>query len=125
MLPEPFEIDEENAKLINTAIVSNKKIVGVGTTSVRALESIADAIGFEEKNKILIRACKGETSKFIYPGYRFKVINTLVTNLHLPKSTPLMMTSAFSSMELILKAYNEAVREKYRFFSYGDSMLIL
>jgi S-adenosylmethionine:tRNA ribosyltransferase-isomerase len=67
----------------------------------------------------------GKTSKFIYPGYKFKVINTLITNLHLPKSTPLMMASAFSSRELMLKAYNEAVKEKYRFFSYGDSMLIL
>ncbi|MDR3306322.1 MAG: tRNA preQ1(34) S-adenosylmethionine ribosyltransferase-isomerase QueA [Endomicrobium sp.] len=125
MLPEHFEIDETNAEIINNAVINNKKVTGVGTTSVRALESTADAVGFEEGGKTLIKARSGETSKFIYPGYKFKIINTLITNLHLPKSTPLMMASAFSSRELMLKAYNEAVKEKYRFFSYGDSMLII
>jgi S-adenosylmethionine:tRNA ribosyltransferase-isomerase len=125
MLPEQFEIDEANAEIINAAIRNNKKVAGVGTTSVRALESTADASGFEENGKTLIKAYSGKTSKFIYPGYKFKVINTLITNLHLPKSTPLMMASAFSSRELMLKAYNEAIKEKYRFFSYGDSMLTL
>jgi S-adenosylmethionine:tRNA ribosyltransferase-isomerase len=125
MFPEYFEIDKANVEIINKSIRNNKKIVGVGTTSVRALESIADAVGFEEDGKILIKAYSGKTSKFIYPGHVFKIINTLITNLHLPKSTPLIMASAFASRELILKAYKEAVKEKYRFFSYGDSMLIL
>ncbi|MDR2251759.1 MAG: tRNA preQ1(34) S-adenosylmethionine ribosyltransferase-isomerase QueA, partial [Endomicrobium sp.] len=125
MLPEQFEIDETNAEIINTAIRNNKKVASVGTTSVRALETTADTSCFEENGKTLIKAYSGKTSKFIYPGYKFKIINTLITNLHLPKSTPLMMAGAFSSRDLILKAYSEAVKEKYRFFSYGDSMLIL
>jgi S-adenosylmethionine:tRNA ribosyltransferase-isomerase len=125
MLPERFEIDKTSAEIINFSIINNNKVVGVGTTSVRALESTADIASFEENGKTLIKAYCGNTSKFIYPGYKFKVINTLITNLHLPKSTPLMMASAFSSRELMLKAYNEAVKEKYRFFSYGDSMLIV
>jgi S-adenosylmethionine:tRNA ribosyltransferase-isomerase len=125
MLPEQFEIDKTNAKIINSAIINKTRVIAVGTTSVRALESTADVASFEENRKRLIKAYSGNTSKFIYPGYKFKVINSLITNLHLPKSTPLMMASAFSSRELILKAYNEAVKEKYRFFSYGDAMLIL
>ncbi|MDR0978314.1 MAG: tRNA preQ1(34) S-adenosylmethionine ribosyltransferase-isomerase QueA [Endomicrobium sp.] len=125
MLPEYFKIDRTNAEKINNAVLNDKKIIGVGTTSVRALESAADVAGFGNNKKILLKEYSGETSKFIYPGYKFKIINTMITNLHLPKSTPLLMTSAFSSRKLILKAYSEAVKEKYRFFSYGDSMLIL
>jgi S-adenosylmethionine:tRNA ribosyltransferase-isomerase len=125
MLPEQFEIDETNAKIVNSAIINRSRVIGVGTTSVRALESIADVVSFEENGKTLIKAYSENTSKFIYPGYKFKVINTLITNLHLPKSTPLMMASAFSSRKLMLKAYSEAVKERYRFFSYGDAMLIL
>lgn len=125
MLPEQFEIDETNAEIINTAIRNNKKVTGVGTTSVRALETTTDTSYFEENGKTLIKAYSGKTSKFIYPGYKFKIVNTLITNLHLPKSTPLMMASAFSSRDLMLKAYSEAVKERYKFFSYGDSMLIL
>jgi len=125
MLPEQFEIDETNVEIINTAIRNNKKVTGVGTTSVRALETTADTSYFEENGKTLIKAYSGKTSKFIYPGYKFKIVNTLITNLHLPKSTPLMMASAFSSRDLMLKAYSEAVKERYKFFSYGDSMLIL
>ncbi|MDR2645542.1 MAG: tRNA preQ1(34) S-adenosylmethionine ribosyltransferase-isomerase QueA [Endomicrobium sp.] len=125
MLPEQFEIDETNAEIINTAIRNNKKVTGVGTTSVRALETAADTSCFEENGKTLIKAYSGKTSKFIYPGYKFKIVNTLITNLHLPKSTPFMMASAFSSRDLMLKAYSEAIKERYKFFSYGDSMLIL
>ncbi|GHT53249.1 S-adenosylmethionine:tRNA ribosyltransferase-isomerase [Endomicrobiia bacterium] len=125
MLPEKFTLDRTNAEIINSAIKNKKKVVAVGTTSVRAVESIAEEIMESPKGKACVRGCSGETSIFIYPGYQFKVINALVTNLHLPKSTPLMMTSAFSSRKLMLKAYNEAVQKKYRFFSYGDSMLIL
>ncbi len=125
MMSEKFSIDAKNTEMINTAIRSGKKVAAVGTTSTRALESLAFLAGYEENGKTLIREFYGETSIFIYPGYEFKIINTLITNLHLPKSTPLMMASAFASRELMLKAYSEAVREKYRFFSYGDSMLIL
>jgi len=119
MLPEKFSIDEQNAEIINSTKAAGKNVFAVGTTSCRALESLAVRQG-----KIL-KACSGETDIFIYPGYEFKIIDKLITNLHLPKSTPLMMASAFSSRELMLKAYKEAVKEKYRFFSYGDSMIIL
>ncbi|MDR3256176.1 MAG: tRNA preQ1(34) S-adenosylmethionine ribosyltransferase-isomerase QueA [Endomicrobium sp.] len=125
MLPEKFAIDKTNVEIINSAIQNNKRIVAVGTTSVRAIESIADRVGFLRSGKIFIKEYFGETSIFIYPSYKFKIINTLITNLHLPKSTPLMMASAFSSRKTMLKAYKEAIQEKYRFFSYGDSMLIL
>ncbi len=125
MMSEQFSIDKENAAVINDAIRNGKKVAAVGTTSTRALESLAAKAGFEENGKLLIGEFSGETSIFIYPGYKFKVVNSLATNLHLPKSTPLMMASAFASRELVLKAYKEAVNEKYRFFSYGDSMLIL
>lgn len=125
MLPEKFILDKTGAEIINSAIKTNKKVIAVGTTSVRAIETIAGKVGFLENDKIYVQGCSGETSVFIYPGYSFKIINTLITNLHLPKSTPLMMASAFASRELMLKAYREAVQGKYRFFSYGDSMLIL
>lgn len=125
MLPEKFILNKENAQIINNSIKNNKKIVAVGTTSSRAIESIANFVGFVENGKTFIKDFSGETSIFIYPGYTFKVINSLITNLHLPKSTPLMMASAFSSRTIMLKAYNEAINKKYRFFSYGDSMLIL
>jgi S-adenosylmethionine:tRNA ribosyltransferase-isomerase len=125
MMPEKFSIDSENAEIINEAVLNGKKVAAVGTTSTRALESLFAAAGVERGGKKLIKPYSGETSIFIYPGYEFKIINALITNLHLPKSTPLMMASAFAGRELTLKAYAEAVKEKYRFFSYGDSMLIL
>jgi S-adenosylmethionine:tRNA ribosyltransferase-isomerase len=125
MLPEKFIIDKTAAETINLAISTNNRIVAVGTTSVRAVEFVANKAGSSKNDKIFIKDYAGETSIFIYPGYKFKIINALITNFHLPKSTPLMMASAFSSRKIILKAYKEAIREKYRFFSYGDSMLIL
>ncbi|MDR3253599.1 MAG: tRNA preQ1(34) S-adenosylmethionine ribosyltransferase-isomerase QueA [Endomicrobium sp.] len=125
MLPEKFIIDKINADIINSSIIDNKRIIAVGTTSTRAIETIADKTGLSKNGKNFIKEQSGETSIFIYPRYKFKIINTLITNLHLPKSTPLMLASAFSSREIMLKAYKEAVKEKYRFFSYGDSMLIL
>ncbi|MDR2191513.1 MAG: tRNA preQ1(34) S-adenosylmethionine ribosyltransferase-isomerase QueA, partial [Endomicrobium sp.] len=124
MSAEKFFIDAQNAEIINSAVLENKKVAAVGTTSTRALESAAACAGFLKNGKFLLKECSGETEIFIYPGYEFKIINTLITNLHLPKSTPLMMTSAFAGRELTLEAYKEAVKEKYRFFSYGDSMLI-
>ncbi|AKL97932.1 tRNA preQ1(34) S-adenosylmethionine ribosyltransferase-isomerase QueA [Endomicrobium proavitum] len=119
MMSEKFSIDSQNAQKINAAKKENKKIFSVGTTSTRALETLANIFNGE------IKEYSGETSIFIYPGYKFKIPDVLITNLHLPKSTPLMMASAFASRELMLKAYKEAVKEKYRFFSYGDSMIIL
>ena len=119
MLPERFSLDSNNAEIINSAKLAGKNVFAVGTTSCRALESLAAVYGKT------LQAYKGETDIFIYPGYKFQIVDKLITNLHLPKSTPLMMASAFSSRELMLKAYQEAVMEKYRFFSYGDSMIIL
>jgi len=127
MMSEKYYIDAENAEIINESIRNNKKVASVGTTSTRALESLAEkAITNQMQNgKTYIGEFSGETSIFIHPGYKFKVINALITNLHLPKSTPLMMASAFCTREIMLNAYKEAVKEKYRFFSYGDSMIII
>jgi S-adenosylmethionine:tRNA ribosyltransferase-isomerase len=125
MLPEKFAISKQNAEIINSAIKNSKRIIAVGTTSVRALETVASKASFIKDGKTFIKEFSGETSIFIYPGYKFKMVNSLITNLHLPKSTPLMMASSFAGREVILKAYKEAVDKKYRFFSYGDSMLIL
>jgi len=125
MMSEKFYIDAANAEIINAAIKNNRKVAAVGTTSSRALETLGSVSSFCDGGKTFIKEYSGETSIFIYPGYKFKVINTLVTNLHLPKSTPLMMASAFASRELMLDAYKEAIRERYRFFSYGDSMVII
>ncbi|MDR0823419.1 MAG: tRNA preQ1(34) S-adenosylmethionine ribosyltransferase-isomerase QueA [Endomicrobium sp.] len=121
MLPEKFSIDEENANIINEAMRQGQAITSVGTTTTRALESLVQ----NQEGQINLKAFSGETSIFIYPSHKFRIINRLITNLHLPKSTPLMMASAFAGRELILEAYKKAVQEKYRFFSYGDSMLII
>lgn len=117
MHSEHYIITEKTAKLINETKERGKKIICVGTTSCRTLESVASAYG-----KIV--ASEGDTSIFIYPGYKFKVVDTLLTNFHLPESTLLMLVSALADREKILNAYNEAVKEKYRFFSFGDCMLI-
>ncbi|MGM9971967.1 MAG: tRNA preQ1(34) S-adenosylmethionine ribosyltransferase-isomerase QueA [Anaeroplasmataceae bacterium] len=115
MHSEFYQIDEETADGLNEAIRSGKRIVSVGTTTTRTLESAYDN-GF--------KATSGWTDIFIYPGYKFKCIGAQITNFHLPKSTLIMLVSAFAGKENIMKAYNEAVKEKYRFFSFGDSMLI-
>lgn len=115
---EEFEITLEAAQQINATRDSGGKIVAVGTTSVRALESSAEADGI-----VLPRS--GSTDIFIYPGYKFRVVDALVTNFHLPKSTLLMLVSAFAGREFAMEAYREAVTRKYRFYSYGDAMLIL
>lgn len=114
MHSEYFEVSERAADIINSR---TGRIVAVGTTSCRTLESAADDGGF-------IRAMKGDTGIFIYPGYRFKATEALITNFHLPESTLLMLVSAFSTREIILRAYAEAAEKKYRFFSYGDAMFI-
>ena len=126
MLPEKYILDEENAAKINDALKNKKRIIAVGTTSVRSLETIANLTGkYNSNNELLsIASCSGETEIFIYPGYKFKIVKAMFTNLHLPCSTPLMMASAFAGREFILSAYKEAIENRYRFFSYGDSMFI-
>lgn len=115
---EEYEIDEENAAIINNAKKAGGRIISVGTTSTRTVESAASVDG-------TVLAGRGNTNIFIYPGYRFKVIDSLITNFHLPKSTLLMLISALYNRENILEVYKEAVEQKYRFFSYGDAMLII
>lgn len=119
---EEYYIDEETAGVINDTILSGGRIVSVGTTSTRTVESAAY---FDEASgKYLVKAGGDNTGIFIYPGYSFKIVNALITNFHLPKSTLLMLISALYDREKILEAYEIAVKEKYRFFSYGDAMLI-
>jgi len=117
MHSEYFELSQTGANQINAAKEEGRKIVAVGTTSVRALETVASNCGVDPY--------QGYTDIFIYPGYQFKVVDALVTNFHLPKSTLLMLVSAFAGHEFIFEAYQEAIAEKYRFYSYGDAMLIL
>lgn len=119
---EEYFVDEETAKTINETIIEGGRIISVGTTSTRTLESAA--YHDETSGRNLIRAGEGSTGIFIYPGYEFKVVDALITNFHLPKSTLLMLISALYDRKKILEAYQAAVDEKYRFFSYGDAMLI-
>lgn len=119
---EEYSISEETADSINASILSGNRIISVGTTSTRTLESAA--YKDEKTGKFLIKSGGGSTGIFIYPGYKFKIVNALVTNFHLPKSTLIMLISALYNREKILEAYEIAVKEKYRFFSYGDAMLI-
>ena len=114
---EEYEIDEENAAIINNTKKEGGRIISVGTTSTRTVESAADEDG-------TVIAGRGNTDIFIYPGYRFKVIDCLITNFHLPKSTLLMLISALYNRENILEIYKQAVENQYRFFSYGDAMFI-
>lgn len=119
---EEYFIDENAADIINETIKAGGRIVSVGTTSTRTLESAAQ---YDVDSKTwLVKAGQGSTGIFIYPGYEFKVIKALITNFHLPKSTLLMLISALYNREDILRVYEIAVKEKYRFFSYGDAMLI-
>jgi len=119
---EEYDIDAETADVINETILSGGRIVSVGTTSTRTLESAAYLD--ETSGKYLVKSGADSTGIFIYPGYQFKVVEALITNFHLPKSTLLMLISALYDREEILKAYEIAVEEKYRFFSYGDAMII-
>lgn len=119
---EEYFIDEETAKTINDTVKAGGRIVSVGTTSTRTVESAA--VYDEEAGNYLVKAGHGSTGIFIYPGYEFKIIDSLITNFHLPKSTLLMLISALYNREDILRVYRIAVEEKYRFFSYGDAMFI-
>ena len=118
MHSEHFYITKENADKINNTRKNGGRIIAVGTTSCRVLESVADENGF-------VKECEKDTNIFIYPGYKFKCIDSLVTNFHLPESTLIMLVSALAGKDFIMKAYKHAVEEKYRFFSFGDAMLIL
>ena len=118
MLPESYEVTPGAAAAINRARTEERRVVAIGTTSVRTIESAASEKG-------TVQAGSGRSELFIYPGYRFRVTDALVTNFHLPKSTLLMLVAAFAGRERILSAYRTAIEEKYRFYSYGDAMLIL
>ncbi len=118
MHSEHFYIKKEDAEKINRAKKSGHKVIACGTTSCRVLESIADEEG-------MVKEFEGDTNIFIYPGYSFKCVDRLITNFHLPESTLIMLVSSLAGRDFILKAYNEAVQRKYKFFSFGDAMIIL
>ncbi len=115
---EWMEVSEETAEAIRCAKVNGGRVIAVGTTVVRALEAVADTEG-------LVRPIKSETELFIMPGYRFRVVNAMITNFHLPRTTLLMLAAAFAGTERLREAYREAIRARYRFYSYGDAMLII
>ena len=118
MHSEHFYIKQEDVEKINKAKQEGRRVIAVGTTSARVLESIADENG-------MVKETEEDTSIFIYPGYKFKCIDALITNFHLPESTLLMLVSALAGKEFIMGAYEEAVKEQYRFFSFGDAMMII
>ena len=114
---EHYEVGKESADIINLAVKENRRVIAVGTTVVRVLESVADSEGY-------VRECSGDTDIFIYPPYTPKVVRCLLTNFHLPESTLIMLVSAFVGREKTLELYNHAVKERYRFFSFGDCMFL-
>ena len=118
MHSEYYRVDENAAEAVNAAKREGRRVIAVGTTSVRTLETVADEHGF-------LRPCSGDTSIFIYPPYRFKCVDALITNFHLPESTLIMLVSALIGREQCLSVYREAVEKGYRFFSFGDAMLVL
>lgn len=117
MHSEHFYIKKEDVEIINKAKKEGRRVIAVGTTSCRVLESIANEEGYVEEQE-------RDTNIFIYPGYKFKCIDGLITNFHLPESTLIMLVSALAGKDYVMSAYNEAVKEKYRFFSFGDAMFI-
>lgn len=119
MEPESYEIDARNAAKVREAHAAGKRIVAVGTSSVRVLETMAPSLG------AAAGGASGETALFISPGFQFRLTGAMLTNFHLPKSTPYILVAALAGLDLIRKAYAEAIREKYRFLSYGDAMLII
>ncbi len=118
MHSEHFYIKEEDVEKINRAKLAGKRVIACGTTSCRVLESISD------ENTGMVKAYEGDTKIFIYPGYKFKCIDGLITNFHLPESTLIMLVSAFAGKDYIMRAYKEAVDQRYKFFSFGDAMFI-
>uniref|UniRef100_A0A7V3UYX3 S-adenosylmethionine:tRNA ribosyltransferase-isomerase n=1 Tax=candidate division WOR-3 bacterium TaxID=2052148 RepID=A0A7V3UYX3_UNCW3 len=121
MHPEEFEITAETAALLNQALKEHRRIVCVGTTTVRVLESQAERVN----DRVLIKPGRGQTNLYIYPGYDWKVTDILITNFHLPKSTLLLLVCAFANRDLIMRAYQYAIEQRYRFYSFGDAMLII
>ena len=117
MHSEYYQVSKEAADKINAAKSRGGRVVCVGTTSCRTVESAADENG-------MVQPGSGSTEIFIYPGYRFRVLDALITNFHLPESTLVMLVSALAGRENVLRAYEEAIRERYRFFSFGDAMLV-
>ena len=117
MHTEFYQVEKSQADIINNAKKNNNRVICVGTTSCRTVESAADENG-------MVQATSGDTSIFIYPGYKFKVLDGLITNFHLPESTLIMLVSALAGKESVLNAYKVAVDEKYRFFSFGDAMFV-
>ena len=117
MHSEHYYIKQEDVEKINKAKMNGNRVIACGTTSCRVLESVADEKG-------MMKEVEGDTSIFIYPGYKFKCIDALITNFHLPESTLIMLVSTLAGKEFIMNAYNEAVKEEYKFFSFGDAMLI-
>ena len=118
MHSEHYYIKKEDAEKINEAKKNGHRIISVGTTSCRVLESVADEKG-------MVKESEGDTNIFIYPGYKFKCIDRLITNFHLPESTLIMLVSSLAGRDFVMEAYNEAVKERYKFFSFGDAMMIL
>lgn len=121
MHSEYYQLDEYTAQRINLAKKEGRRVIAVGTTVVRTLETAANNFGPERE---ILSSAQGWTDIFIYPGYTFRIVDALITNFHLPRSTLIMLVSAFSGRDLILKAYESAVKERYRFFSFGDCMFI-
>jgi len=115
---EAYEVLPEVAEVVNKAIEEKTKVCAVGTTTMRAIESAVSS-----KNRL--NSAKGWTDKFIFPPYEFSIANCMITNFHMPESTLLMMTAAFADYDFLMEAYNLAIKEKYKFLSYGDAMLIL
>ena len=118
MHTEHYYIKKEDVQKINNAKKNGKRVIACGTTSCRVLETVSDAQGF-------VKEVEGDTGIFIYPGYKYKCVDALITNFHLPKSTLIMLVSALADKDFIMEAYNKAVKEKYKFFSFGDAMFIM
>ena len=118
MHSEKIYLSTETSEMINNTIQSKSKIISVGTTSLRCLEAVHRKFG-------AIRPFEGETDIFIYPGFKFNIVDTLITNFHLPKTTLLLLVSAFAGKDNLKKAYKHAIKQKYMFFSYGDVNLII
>ena len=118
MEAEYFKITQAAAETVNKSLMADKKVCAIGTTVMRSIETSVSA-------ERMLKQVEGWTNKFIYPPYEFSIANSMVTNFHLPKSSLLIMIAAFGGFDLVMEAYHQAVKEKYRFFSYGDAMLIL
>ncbi len=125
MHSEWYSLPQETAQAITRARAEGGRVIAVGTTSVRVLETVAQAQGIEAgQRERRVAAGEGWSRLYIRPGFRFGLVDAMITNFHLPRTTLLMLVSAFAGRELILRAYDEAIRERYRFYSFGDAMLI-